>query len=202
VPGFKKQLSAIEQADSVAFDLHKWMYMPYEVGGVLVRDAALQRRTFSAKANYLLAHERGLAAGPEAYTSKGIELSRGFKALKVWMSLKEHGVQQYARQIECNIAQAAYLGKLIDAHPTLELLAEVTMNIVCFRYNPGHVEELNALNKEILMQLHESGIAAPSYTVLHSRYAIRVAITNHRTRMEDMDILASAVVAIGDRLAG
>jgi glutamate/tyrosine decarboxylase-like PLP-dependent enzyme len=217
-PAFAEALSVIEQADSVAFDLHKWLFMPYEVGCVLIRDAGLQRRTFAAEANYLLSHDRGLAAGPETISTKGIELSRGFKALKVWMSLKEHGIGKYRSRIAANIAQAKYLGELIQKCPELELLAEVSLNIVCYRYNPGTGQPagapsdpgvvppppgnaaLNAFNKELLMQLHESGEAAPSYTLLNGRYAIRVAITNHRTRMEDMDVLVAATLKIGREL--
>jgi aromatic-L-amino-acid/L-tryptophan decarboxylase len=211
VPAYAESLAPLAAADSVAFDLHKWMYMPYEVGCVLIRDAALQRRTFAAPANYLLAHERGLAAGPETYSNQGIELSRGFKALKVWMSLKEHGIRRYAEMIEQNIAQASYLGQLIQACPELELMAPVVMNIVCFRHmgksgDDQRVREANAgnaassFNKELLMRLHESGIAAPSYTLIRGQYAIRVAITNHRTQMEDMDVLVRAVLEIGAKI--
>jgi aromatic-L-amino-acid/L-tryptophan decarboxylase len=196
-PTHAEALAPIALADSIAFDLHKWMYMPYEVGCVLIRDAALQRRTFAAPANYLLAHERGLASGPDAYANQGIELSRGFKALKVWMSLKEHGIRRYAQLIGQNIAQAAYLGRLVEQAPDLELLAEVTLNIVCFRYKGS-----DTLNKELLMRLQESGVAAPSYTMLHGCYALRVAITNHRTRMEDMDILIAKVLELGLQLSG
>jgi glutamate/tyrosine decarboxylase-like PLP-dependent enzyme len=202
-PTHAEALAAMSHADSLAFDLHKWMYMPYEVGCVLVRDAALQRRTFTAKANYLLAHDRGVASGPDAASNRGIELSRGFKALKVWMSLKEHGIDRYAAMIEQNIAQAAYLGRLIEAHEDLELMAPVTMNVVCFRYrgaqNAGDGDAVD--NKELLMRLHESGVAAPSYTLLHGRYALRVAITNHRTRMEDMEIMVAKVRELGAALA-
>jgi len=215
-PAFAESLKVIERADSLAFDLHKWLYMPYEVGCVLIRDAALQRRTFASAANYLLAHDRGLAGGPETISNKGIELSRGFKALKVWMSLKEHGIDKYRRQISRNIAQAMYLGELIRKSPELELLADVSMNIVCYRYTPHQLpspdrnefddlnefDNLNAFNKELLMQLHESGKAAPSYTLLNGQYAIRVAITNHRTRLADMDILVEATIEIGRRLIG
>lgn len=203
IPAFADELAVIERADSVAFDLHKWLYMPYEVGCVLIRDAGLQRRAFATKANYLLSHDRGLAAGPETISNKGIELSRGFKALKVWMSLKEHGIDKYRSLIAANIAQAKYLGERIREHPELELLAGVSLNIVCYRYNPGTgqgTDALNALNKELLMRLHGSGKAAPSYTLLDGRYAIRAAITNHRTRMEDMDVLVEATLEIGREL--
>ena len=199
VPEYQPALKAIEQADSVAFDLHKWMYMPYEVGCVLIKNAQQHRDAFAMQPNYLLQHERGLAAGPDPLSNFGMELSRGFKALKVWMAFKEHGIAKFARLIRQNIAQAFYLGYLIENEPLLELLTPVTMNIVCFRFNPGGLaqEQLNALNKEILMRLHESGLAAPSYTILHGNYALRVANVNHRSRKEDFAALAEAVVRIG-----
>jgi glutamate/tyrosine decarboxylase-like PLP-dependent enzyme len=98
-----------------------------------------------------------------------------------------------------NVDQANYLGQLIEREPVLELLAPIGMDIVCFRFNPGGLdtEQLNALNKEILMQLHEQGIAAPSYTTLQGRYCLRVAISNHRSRQEDFDLLAKEVMRIG-----
>lgn len=192
-PTHKNRLTAIEAADSVAFDLHKWMYMPYEVGCVLIKDAELQRRAFAAPANYLLKHDRGLASGPEAYSNQGMELSRGFKALKVWMSIKENGIDRYAQLIQQNIEQAAYLGELIQGAKDLELLAPVTLNVVCFAHRTKD-------NKELLMRLHESGIAAPSYTLINGRYALRVAITNHRTRKEDLALLVKTVVGLGAAL--
>lgn len=195
-PTHKDILQATGTADSIAFDLHKWMYMPYEVGCVLIKDAGLQQRTFTAKASYLQQHDRGLAAGPEPYSNQGMELSRGFKALKVWMSLKEHGIDKYAQIIEQNIEQAAYLGKKIQQANDLELLAPVTLNIVCFAHKPPKGADANAYNKELLMRLHESGVAAPSYTMIKGRYALRVAITNHRTRQEDLDLLVRKTLEI------
>lgn len=202
VPEFSQSLNALENVDSVAFDLHKWMYMPYEVGCLLVRDARLHRAAFSNEVSYLTAHERGLAAGPETVSNYGMELSRGFKALKVWMSIREHGIEKYRRLIGQNIKQAFYLGQQIKLHPELELMAEVSMNVVCYRYNPGNIneEELNTLNKELLMRMQEQAIAAPSYTVLHGKYAIRVAITNHRTRKIDLDEMLSGTIELGKAL--
>ncbi len=152
----------------------------------------------------MLTHERGLAAGPDPVTNYGMELSRGFKALKIWMSLKEHGIDRYAEMIEHNIQQCRYLASKIVAHKELELLAEVNLNIVCFRYIPEEgktLEELNALNKEILMRLHEEAVGAPSYTMLHGRYAIRVAHVNHRTRKIDFDDLVEGVLRIGKKVS-
>jgi aromatic-L-amino-acid decarboxylase len=203
LPEYEGQLKPIEEADSLAFDFHKWLYMNYEVGCVLIRDSGAHRGAFSSPVNYLTQHERGLSSGPETFSNYGMELSRGFKALKVWMLLKEHGVRKYARMVRQNIAQAEYLGLLILKNRDLELLAEVSLNIVCYRFNPGMIKEddLNRLNKEILMRLQEDGIASPSYTLLNGKYALRAAICNHRSRMEDFDILVEASVRIGKEFA-
>jgi glutamate/tyrosine decarboxylase-like PLP-dependent enzyme/GNAT superfamily N-acetyltransferase len=201
-PTFAEKLKTIEKADSLAFDFHKWLHIPYESACVLIRDKKLHQAAFSSVPNYLSAHERGLAAGPEPLTNYGIELSRSFKALKVWMSLKEHGIQKYGRIVQQNIDQAQYLGKKVLQTPNLELLVPVSMNIVCFRFNDGKhsEEELNQLNKEILMRLHESGVAAPSYTIIQGKYAIRTNITNHRTRQEDLDLLINTILEIATGL--
>jgi len=202
VPAYKNRLKAIEEADSVAFDLHKWMYVQYEVGCVLFKDATTHRKAFAAAVNYLTAHDRGLAAGPETISNYGMELSRGFKALKVWMSLKEHGLDKYAAMIAQNIDQAFYLGELVKKDRFLELMTPVTMNIVCYRYNPGGLDDdqLNSLNKELLMRMHELGIAAPSSTMLDGKYAIRAAITNHRTRRKHLDEMITGTIEIGNTL--
>jgi glutamate/tyrosine decarboxylase-like PLP-dependent enzyme len=202
LPEFNDQLKALEKADSLSFDFHKWMYVNYEVGCVLIRDAQLHREAFATAVNYLTAHERGLSAGPEILTNFGMELSRGFKALKVWMSLKEHGIHKYRKLIRQNLQQAQYLAESIEKESHLELMASVPLNIVCYRYNPGNLtdEELNIINKELLMRLHEQGIAAPTYTLLNGKYAIRAAITNHRSRMEDFDILVRETLRIGNEL--
>jgi glutamate/tyrosine decarboxylase-like PLP-dependent enzyme len=202
LPEYFEQLKSIDMADSLSFDFHKWFYMNYEVGCVLIRDADAHREAFSTPVNYLLQHDRGLSAGPESFSNYGIELSRGFKALKVWMLLKENGIRKYARLVRQNISQARYLVGLIRAQSELELLAEANLNIVCYRFNnrSGKDQELNALNKEILMRLHEQGIATPSYTILHGHYAIRVAITNHRSKPEDFDALVEATIRIGNEL--
>jgi aromatic-L-amino-acid decarboxylase len=202
VPAYHDRLKAIEEADSVAFDLHKWMYVQYEVGCVLFKNAAAHRAAFATAVNYLTAHERGLAAGPETISNYGMELSRGFKALKVWMSLKEHGLDKYSAMIGQNIHQAFYLGEQIEKHSSLELMTPVTMNVVCYRYNPGGLEDdqLNVLNKELLMRMHELGVAAPSSTLLNGKYAIRVAITNHRTRRSHLEEMIAGTIEIGDTL--
>ncbi len=198
-PTLRPLVSGIEEADSVAFDLHKWMYLPFEVACILVRDAQAHRETFAMTASYLSEATRGVMAGGLPFAERGIELTRGFKALKVWMSLKAHGVDAFTRLIEQNVEQARYLAELIARHPGLELLAPVSLNVVCFRYAPkGHTDEvLDAVNAEILLRLQEDGIAVPSSTTIGGKFAIRVAILNHRSRRKDFETLAFAVVRLG-----
>jgi aromatic-L-amino-acid decarboxylase len=195
-------VKGIERADSLAFDLHKWGYLPFECACVLVRDPELHRTAFAAKASYLEEATRGVIAGGLPFADRGIDLTRGFKALKVWLSFKAHGVEAFARLVEQNVEQARYLADLVQAHPDLELLAPVPLNVVCFRYAPEGLpaHTLNEINGEIVLRLQESGVAVPSSTMLQGRYAIRCANVNHRSRREDFESLVDAVVVIGTRL--
>jgi|TARA_R100000365_G_C2747204_1_gene76932 glutamate/tyrosine decarboxylase-like PLP-dependent enzyme len=201
-PVYASRLKAIEEADSVAFDLHKWLYVPYEVGCTLIRDAKKHREAFAITPNYLLQESRGLSGGLDSINNYGFELSRGFKALKIWMSLKEHGKEKYAAMIAQNNRQAEYLADLVNQNPELELMAPVSMSITCFRMiKPGLSEEqLKDLNREILLRLQEEGIASPSSTILNGKYTLRVANVNQRTQMEDMDLLVREVLRIGNQI--
>ncbi len=201
-PGNAHQVAGLERADSVAFDFHKWMYVPYEAGCVLIRDVESHRRPFTVSASYLEALPRGIAAQPDSTNLSSLQLSRGFKALKVWLLLKEHGFERYGRLIERNIEQARYLAARVEREPELELLAPVPLNIVCFRYVDGALdpEATNELNRELLMRLQEEGLAVPSSTVLDGRFAIRVAITNHRSRLTDFDFLVDQVIRLGRQI--
>jgi glutamate/tyrosine decarboxylase-like PLP-dependent enzyme len=201
-PGARHLVQGMERADSLALDLHKWMYMPYEIGCVLVRDPDVHRRAFSLTPAYLAHGEggRGLTGGDLPWFSDyGFQLSRGFRALKAWMSLKEHGSLKYGRLIQQNIDQARYLAELVEESDELELVAPATLNVVCFCYVRPDLDEatLNELNKRILVELQEAGIAVPSGTVLHGRYLLHVANTNHRTKRADFDLLVREVVRLG-----
>jgi len=195
-------VDGMEEADSIGFDLHKWMYLPFEAACVLVRDGEVHRDAFSIRASYLSMGDRGLTAGGIPFADLGIDLTRNFKALKVWMSLRAHGVRRYARLIEQNVAHMRHLAALVEADPALELLAPVALNVVCFRYAPEGVGEdrLDALNQEILLRLQERGIATPSGTTVRGRFAIRVANVNHRSRREDFELLARSVVKLGQEI--
>ena len=197
-------VSGLERADSVAFDLHKWGYLPFECACILVRDAEIHRAAFATTESYLAETSRGVIAGGLPFADRGIDLTRGFKALKVWLSFRAHGIDAYARLIEQNVAQARYLTELVESHPDLELLAPTALNIVCFRFVPAELRQsdLNPLNEEILLRLQESGIAVPSGTMLGGRFAIRCANVNHRSKRADFRTLVDAVVRIGREVAG
>lgn len=194
-------VDGIEAADSIALDPHKWLHTPFEAGCALVRDSAKHRATFALHGEYLEEKPRGLAAG-EFLADYGFELSRGFKALKIWMSLKEQGVAKFGRLIDQNIAQGAYLTALIRDEPRLELMAPTAINIVCFRYRMAGATEtaLKDLNTEIMLRIQESGVAVPSDTTVRGRHCLRVAINNHRTRRSDLDLLVREIVRLGQEV--
>lgn len=194
----RPKLSGIETADSVAFDFHKWLHVNYDAGFVLIRDGEAHRRAFSDRPDYLSAETRGLAAGNPWPVEYGPELSRSFRALKIWAHLKEFGTERLGQAITMNCRQVKYLAERVDADPNLQRLAPVSTSICCFRrIEPGLDEgRLEALNREIVIRLQESGTAAPSTTRIQGKLAIRVNITNHRTRFEDIDILLQAIEAI------
>lgn len=199
-PEIAPRLAGIEKADSIAFDFHKWLHVNYDAGFVLMRSEAIHRETFSERPDYLKGAERGLAAGNPWPTEYGPELSRGFRALKIWQQLSEHGPDKLGALITQNCVQARYLAKLVNDADDLELLAPTTLNICCFRYIGGAADTHDAINDEIVMRLQEEGIAAPSTTMINGQNAIRVNITNHRTRHADLDLLIQAVRDIGESL--
>jgi aromatic-L-amino-acid decarboxylase len=205
-PGARHLVAGMERADSLALDLHKWMYMPYEIGCVLVRHEQAHRSAFSLTPAYLVhgQGDRGLSGRDLPWLSDyGFQLSRGFRALKAWMSLKEHGRRKYGRMIQQNIDQAQYLAELVDAAPELERMTPVALNVVCFRYVVAGLDEaaLEALNKQIEVELQERGIAVVSGTVVRGRYVLHVVNTNHRSRREDLSALVRETIRLGQELA-
>lgn len=196
-------LTGMDRADSLAFDLHKWGYIPFDCACVLVRDDADLVETFSMQAAYLTSETRGIMAQSGIhFADRGVELTRSFKALKVWMRMRSAGTETIGAHIARNVRQATYLASLIEAEPALELLAPVPLNIVNFRFVTAGRDDaaLDALNREILIQLQEQGIAVPSGTVIRGRFSIRVAIANHRSTDADFQALVEAVVRIGTGL--
>jgi glutamate/tyrosine decarboxylase-like PLP-dependent enzyme/Tfp pilus assembly protein PilF len=194
VPELAPRLSGIERADSLAFDFHKWGQVPYDAGFLLVRDGVAHQRAFASSAAYLRREERGLAAGSPWPCDFGPDLSRGFRALKTWFTLKVYGTEALGAAISRTCALARYLEHRIAETPELELLAPVELNIVCFRYR---TEEAHRVNARIVIELQESGVVAPSTTMIGGSLAIRAAIVNHRTSKGEIDALVERTVALG-----
>jgi aromatic-L-amino-acid decarboxylase len=195
-PQIAPRLAGIERADSIALDFHKWGQAPYDAGFVLVRDGALQRETFATAVNYLGRETRGLAAGDWWPCDYGPDLSRGFRALKVWFTLKVHGAEALGAVIAQTCALARELEARVLAEPALELLAPVQLNIVCFRYRGDNGDD-DAVNAAIVADLQEGGVVAPSLTRIDGRAAIRAAIFNHRTEPRDIEALIHNVLLHG-----
>jgi aromatic-L-amino-acid/L-tryptophan decarboxylase len=193
-PDLASRLRGIEWADSLAFDFHKWGQVPYDAGFLLVRDGDLQRNAFAASSTYLRRETRGLAAGSFWPCDYGPDLSRGFRALKTWFTLKVFGTEAIGSAVSRTCTLARYLQQRIANTPDLELVAPVELNIVCFRYRADDSDRVNA---EIVVQLQEAGIVAPSTTLIDGRLAIRAAIVNHRTREQEIDKLVEMTLAFG-----
>mgnify|MGYP001030764811 CR=1 FL=1 len=202
-PGNAWRVKGISRAHSIALDPHKWLHAPFEVGCVLIRDARTHRGTFALTPEYLEHTARGLASGEWLY-DYGLQTTRGFRALKVWMSLKEHGAAKFGRLIDQNIAQAAYLAGLIEAELALELHEAREINIVCFRHRADALgaDRRKAVNVEIMLRLQEQGLAVISDTTLKGEHWLRVAVNNHRTRREDLELLVREVLRIGGQVIG
>lgn len=195
-PALAPLLAGIERADSLALDFHKWAQVPYDAGFVLVRDEALHRAAFAAPAQYLQRASHGLAAGEHWPNDYGPDLSRGFRALKTWITLRVHGTRRLGEMMQQTCRIARHLAARVAAENELELLAPVPLNIVCFRYRHGDADRLNAT---IVADLQESGIAAPSTTRIDGKLSIRAAIFNHRTEERDVERLVDAVLRLGRR---
>ncbi len=200
-PKNRGRVAGMEMADSIALDPHKWLHAPFEVGCALVRDRYAHHNTFALTPEYLETAERGIASAQWLH-DYGVQTSRGFRALKVWMTLQEHGVQKFGRLIDQNIDQARYLSDLIAADPKLEITNAASINIVCYRYNPGNKSEveLKQINTEIMLEMQETGVAAVSDTTVHGQHCLRVAINNHRTKYADLDFLVQETVRLGSEL--
>ena len=202
-PRHRDLVAGLEEADSIALDPHKWLHAPFEVGCIVIRDPAAHLRSFRLTPEYLETASRGVAAGDWLF-DYGLQTSRGFRALKVWMALKEHGAEKFGRIIDQNIDQAHYFAECLQGLPDFELVAPTTLDIVCFRYRPkGMAEaELRPLNIEIMLRLQEEGIAALSDTTVHDVHCLRAAICNHRTRRQDIDLVIGEIRRIGAEISG
>ncbi|HYP47470.1 MAG TPA: pyridoxal-dependent decarboxylase [Thermoleophilaceae bacterium] len=195
-------LAGIEQADSVAIDPHKWLYTPLPGGCVLVRDMELLAGSFASEASYIWMAEEARRGIDLAML--GPQFTRGFDALRVWVSLLAHGRAAYARRISHDAALARYLGELVEEHPDFELMTPVSLSICCFRYAPEELraddEALDRLNERIMTAIHVDGRTYCSNAVLDGRFCLRACIVNFRTEAEDMETLLAVAAELGGRL--
>ncbi len=203
-PDIAPRLSGIERANSVALDFHKWGQVPYDAGFIMVRDGALHQATFSSPVSYLRRETRGLAGGSPWPCDFGPDLSRGFRALKAWFTLQVYGADKLGQVISHTCALAQYMKQRIEAATQLELLAPVSLNIVCFRHRgrPGmDAGKLDRFNADLAVAIQESGKAAPSTTIVNGRLAIRAAIVNHRTSRAEVDALIDTALTLATTIA-
>jgi glutamate/tyrosine decarboxylase-like PLP-dependent enzyme len=205
-PRLKPLFRGLERADSVAADPHKWLYVPYEAGATLVREPGRMAAAFERRAPYLVHDPDSPVRGPVSFNERGPELSRGFKALKVFMGLKHHGVAGYAAAVEHDVDMARVLADAVLGHGDFELLAPPALSIVGFRYRPrGRAlaePELDNLNQRIVNRLVASGAFFLAPTRLKGKTAMRVAIVNFRTREEDVRALVREAAREGEALLG
>jgi len=196
-PKLRPLLRGIERADSLAFDFHKWLHVPYDAGCVLVRDGELHRATFASEGPYLTRMPRGLAGASPWFADYGIDLSRGFRALKIWFTIQEHGAKRLGEAIERNCDQAQYLASRIRAGDTFDVVAPVALNIVCFRPRlPYDDTTADHITDAAIIALQESGEAVISSTTIDGRRAMRVCVANHRSTESDFDAMLATLERI------
>jgi glutamate/tyrosine decarboxylase-like PLP-dependent enzyme len=198
-PETRHLLDGLELADSVIVDGHKWLNVPYDSGFAFVRDPALLTGAFSASAAYLGSE----ALERPAFGNLGPEMSRRARALSVWATLRAYGRDGYRAMVERHLRLARRVGKQVDDAPDMERLADVTLNVICFRYHPSGAseQELNDLNRRIGELVLEDGRVYFGTTDFGGRVAFRPAIVNWRTREEDVDLIVPLVRELGVRAA-
>jgi len=196
--------AGLARADSLALDPHKWLSVPVECGCVLVRDGELLRDTFSFVAPYLRTEEGKGFGGLPWFSEYGVQQTRGFRALKLWMVLQHLGRRGIAALVERHLVLAARLASLVDAAPDLERLAPVELSIVCFRYAPpalrGAAADLDALNKRIMETIQSDGAAFLTNTMIQGHFALRACILHYATTERDVAALVDIVRRTGAAL--
>ena len=198
------QLASLSRADSLALDPHKWLYVPVEAGLVLVRDAEAMRSTFSLVPPYLRTDGKLEGVGGLPWFSEfGFQQTRGFRALKVWMALRYHGLAGYRASIERDILFAQKLAGQLRESGDFEVFEPQSLSIVCFRFAPHALRqeaEIDQMNKAVLEEIQLGGQVFLSSTMIEGRFWLRACIVNHRAQLEDLETLVD-VVTRGGRAA-
>ena len=195
-----ERLEGLALADSLSVDGHKWLYQPLDCSALLYRDAEIARETFAYTGDYA----KTLTADPVegfAFFEQSMELSRRFRALKLWLSLRYHGLGQYRQAIRNDLRHAQLLAELVQAEPSLELLAPVALSAVCFRWAGGSAAALDERNREILQCVVRRGRVGLSNATVGGRFALRACIVNHRTTDQDVAAVIEEVLAAAQETA-
>ena len=204
-PDLARRYAGLDRVDSVALDPHKWLSIPVECGCALVRDGALLRATWSLVPPYLRTEEGRGFGGLPWYSEYGLQQTRGFRALKLWMVLEQLGRDGVRELVAHHVALARRLGERVDAAPDLERVAPVTLSIVAFRYVPRgrnlSGEALDALNTRVMETMQSEGRAFITGTVLNGRFVLRACVLHYGTRETDIDALVETVRDVGARLS-
>jgi glutamate/tyrosine decarboxylase-like PLP-dependent enzyme len=196
---YRSLSDGIGRAHSIALDFHKWMYVGYDCGLVLISDEEVHRAAFAARPSYLEGADRGLAGGDPWFCDYGIDLSRGNRALKVWCALEMMGEEAFAAAITENCRMAALMAETVKAQPRMALGMAAVSNVCVFTARADlEPEAQSALNAEIAQSLQESGEAVFSTTRIGGVMMLRAAITNHRTRAADIEAAVAAVARLAD----
>ncbi len=200
VEGVGSLFSGIEEADSVVVNPHKWLYVPFEAGGVLVKNPDHLRKTFSTIPDYLRSDEQN--DGRTDLMEYNLPLTKEFKALKVWMTIKAYGAHRLRNEILSDINKATHLADLVESEKELELMAPVSLSIVCFRYNPWDMgdADLNSLNDQIVQAIEEDSRVFLTGTKIDGKTALRVCFINPRTKKDDIQLLKRVVLEMGRKL--
>ncbi|MDZ7681023.1 MAG: pyridoxal-dependent decarboxylase [Fodinibius sp.] len=200
VEGVSNLFAGIEKADSLVVNPHKWMYVPFEAGGALVKNPEHLRETFSTIPDYLKSDQQ--EGGRTDLMEYNLPLTKEFKALKVWMTIKAYGADRLRNEIGNDIAKAQHLVELVEGNADLELMAPAPLSIVCFRYNPGGMDEeaLNTLNDRIIDKMEADGRVFLTGTKIDGKTALRTCFINHRTEKSDIVFLRDVVLEIGAAL--
>jgi aromatic-L-amino-acid/L-tryptophan decarboxylase len=189
-----EQFVGIADVDSVSIDAHKWLYQPLDCSVLLYRDRAAARRTFSLTDDYAASLSDDPVEG-DVFFEETIELSRRVRALKLWLSLRYHGLSAFRSAIAGNLRQARLLADLIDHEPSLARMAEVPLSAVCFRWQAGDEATLDRRNAEILDRVNRRGRVYLSNATVRGRFVLRACITNHRTTDDDVAAVVDEVLA-------
>lgn len=201
LPELADRYAGLADADSLTIDPHKWLYVPYEAGAVLVRDRNALTRAFATKADYLEVDDTDYFNGPLWFHQQGPQLSRAFRALKVWCVMRELGVEGFRELWRRDLATAEALRAAARAHPRLELVGPSDLSIVCFRYLPRR-GDADALNHRLVNRLQQDGRVFVSGTVVQGTRCLRAAILNFRSSPADAQVAAAVVAELGAELEG